>query len=85
MKGNLDRYSFVVLVLISILCSAVAIGYGIRQDDTTKHDFCDIVHSATLNPVPKPADPKANPSREANYVFYEQFVVLKKRLGCGPP
>lgn len=78
-------YSFIVLVLISMLFSAISVAVSIHQNDTTKHDFCDIVHEITSNPVPKPADPGANPSRQGAYINYEKFLVLQARLGCGPP
>lgn len=46
-------------------------------------EFCAVIEAATASPVPRPADPAANPSRESNYEFYIKFVQLGMRLGCG--
>jgi hypothetical protein len=37
----------------------------------------------TRVPVLKPADPKANPSRETGYELYQDFMNLRKQFGCG--
>ncbi|MGH3402016.1 MAG: hypothetical protein ACRDRJ_05765 [Streptosporangiaceae bacterium] len=46
------------------------------------HKFCAVVTGFTAQPVPKPADPAANPSREQNYQWFERFVRLGRSLGC---
>jgi hypothetical protein len=44
--------------------------------------WCDTLNLLTENPVPKPKDPSANPSREGQYLFYSNLVNLKNRFGC---
>ena len=79
-----ERKAYITLVFISVMCSLIAVGINIRHDDITRHDFCDIVHSVTKEPVSKskPANPGSNPSREQDYEWYLRFVVLGQRLGC---
>jgi hypothetical protein len=77
-----ERKAYIVLVLISILCSVIAVYVNIVHDNITRHDFCDVVQSITQRSVSKPANPALNPSRELNYEEYLRFVVLGQRLGC---
>lgn len=44
--------------------------------------WCDTLSLLTERPVAKPADPKANPSREGQYLFYVNLVQLKEHFGC---
>ena len=44
--------------------------------------WCDTLNLLTANPDPKPSDPRANPSREGQYLFYANLVNLKSRFGC---
>jgi hypothetical protein len=78
-----ERYSFVMLVVISIILSVLSFLGGLYEQGQNNHRFCQVIHSATTEPIPKPTDPKKNPSREQNYEAYIQFVQLGKSLGCG--
>jgi hypothetical protein len=49
---------------------------------TNDHKFCQVVNGITSIPVPKPADPLSNPSRENQYEWYLRFVALGKSLDC---
>jgi hypothetical protein len=44
--------------------------------------WCHLLDTLTASPVPKPADPTANPSREETYVFYTELVRLRLNFGC---
>lgn len=52
----------------------------IRADD---HRWCSTLDLLTSQPVPKPADPKANPSRQQGYQLYMDFQNRRHSLGCG--
>lgn len=69
--------------VVMILLVAASLLYAAHLANSTGHKFCAIVHTATAHRVPKPADPKANPSRQNAYVFYAEFVELGRQLGCG--
>lgn len=50
----------------------------LQQHDT----WCSMLDLLTSKPVPKPKDPKANPSRQQNYEYYIVFSAAKARLRC---
>lgn len=76
------RYSFIFLVMLSVVGSILAVFISVQQIANSNHKWCQIVTSITAMPVPKPADPTANPSRERSWEIYVQFVELKRSLGC---
>jgi cyanate lyase len=43
---------------------------------------CTALELLTATPVPKPADPAANPSRETTYKFYEALVYWENSDHC---
>lgn len=43
---------------------------------------CQALELLTATPVPKPADPAANPSRETTYEFYEALLYWEHADGC---
>lgn len=43
---------------------------------------CQALELLTSVPVPKPADPKANPSRETTYEFYQALLYWEHTDGC---
>lgn len=77
-----ERYSYVILVLISVLLSGGAVIFGIVHDAANQRKFCDVVSSIATKPIQKPADPKKDPSRERSYTIYMKFVHLDHSLGC---
>lgn len=46
--------------------------------------WCATFDLLTSPPVPPPANAAANPSREANYLLYSDFVTLERQFGCRP-
>jgi hypothetical protein len=43
---------------------------------------CQALELLTATPVPAPADPAANPSRETTYKFYEALLFWERADGC---
>ena len=77
-----ERYSYVVLVTISILLSAAAVFIGAVHDNDNQRKFCDLVTSIASEPAPKPADPTKDPSRARSYILFQKVEKLDKSLGC---
>lgn len=46
------------------------------------HRWCATMSLLTGDPVPKPSDPTANPSRESSYLLYVDFTQLKRDFNC---
>ena len=77
-----ERRAFVVLAAFMVILTVAAGGFTIVQDHILEHKFCQLVDASIQNPVPKPANPKANPSRETNYEDYVIVLNLDRSLGC---
>jgi hypothetical protein len=80
MRG--ERRAYVVLAALMVVLAAASILFTVHYVRTTEREFCQVVTGVTSQPVPKPADAAANPSREQNYEWYERFVRLGRDLGC---
>lgn len=78
--SRLQGRAVVVLFLIAALFGASNWYWTAREISANNHKFCQVIGSAV--PVPRPADPAANPSRETAYRQYEKFVDLGRSLGC---
>lgn len=76
----LRKRASVLLILVVVLAVGGADWWHTIQEGRY---FCAVVTAATAHPIPRPADPAANPSRENAFEFYEDFVQLGGRLGCG--
>lgn len=76
------RYAFVVLAALALLLSAGNLLFTVHEVSANNHKFCQVVAGVTAVPLPKPANPAANPSRENQYEWYERFVSLGRSLGC---
>lgn len=78
------RLALTIALFFLLLAGAMAGGFYMVQYQISRSQaqWCDTIHLLTSHPVPKPSDPKANPSREQTYLFYENFLELKRRLGC---
>jgi hypothetical protein len=48
----------------------------------SNHQWCAALDLLTAHPVPRPADPAANPSRVTSYQWYEVFMHLGQRFRC---
>lgn len=77
-----ERYSFIILVLISVILSGSALMISIKQNRDSDRKWCQVVDSLIITPAIKPADPKKDPSRERSYEIYIKLVNLDKALGC---
>ena len=76
------RYSFVALVVLSLLLSGASVLFTTHEVQANNHQWCDTLTLLTSKPVAKPADPASNPSRADEYVLYRDFVTLRQRFGC---
>jgi len=54
-------------------------GSAVRDSEQA---ICLVVRLVTAHPVPKPANPRADPSRESSYEFYHAFTQVSQRFGC---
>jgi len=74
---------WVVATLLLIIGAAVAaIVENQHQVTAASQQWCTTLDLLTRTPISKPGDPKANPSREASYELYLDFVHLRKQFGC---
>ena len=74
----------VLLALVLGLSVAVGVGYVDlkKYADAKVQNECQALELITQHPIPKPANPAANPSREAAYQFYLAIVYWENRDGC---
>jgi hypothetical protein len=80
--SRLQGRAVVVLFLIAALAGAGNLFWTGRAIDGNNHKFCQVISG--IVPVPRPADPAANPSRETAYEQWERFAGLGRSLGCAP-
>jgi hypothetical protein len=71
-------------LIVLMFGGAVAADFWISEYTAlhTARQLCGIINLVTKVPIPKPADPKANPSREQNYLQYLEFEVVKRDYRC---
>lgn len=74
--------SVVVLFVIAVGVAAFAVFWVSHAVNANNRKFCSVVTTLTV-PVPRPADPAANPSREHAYTAYVRVSELGRSLGCG--
>lgn len=77
------RYSVVALFVLTLLLSGSNLLWTSYQVNAQAHQWCATLDLLTSHPVPRPASPKANPSRAQAYILYSDFRDLRHRLGCG--
>ena len=82
--SRIQGRAVVVLFLLAAVFGVSNWYWSAHEIGTNNHKFCEVVTGVTSVPVPRPADPKANPSRETSWEWYERFVSLGRSLGCGP-
>lgn len=73
-------------VAMVALCVAASVGgsyvLGLNALHRSNQNWCAALVLLTGNPVPRPADPAANPSREQAYELYQDFIAIERRFGC---
>lgn len=74
--------SLATLVIIVFLATSANLLFTARYVASDDHKWCAAMTLLTAHPVPRPAHPAANPSREQTWQFYETFVHLRHSLGC---
>lgn len=78
------HHDWVVLMAIQLAVLGTALFWAAHEATSTGRKFCAVVEVATEHRVPRPANPRGNPSRENAYIFYLDFVRLRRDLGCQP-
>jgi hypothetical protein len=81
--SRIQGRAVVVLFLLAAVFGVSNWWWTDIQIAANNHKFCQVVSG--IVPVPRPADPAANPSRETAYEQYERFADLGRSLGCGAP
>lgn len=74
--------AFVFLILLIGGAAGASLVISSSQIRQSQRNWCSTMDLLTSKPVSKPPDPKANPSRQNQYILYIDFVKLKKELGC---
>lgn len=70
------------IAVVSLALAAANVAFTVHQVSANDQKFCQVITGFTAVPVPKPADPAANPSREQSYEWYLRFADLGRSLGC---
>lgn len=77
---------FIIALASTVLLVIAGTGFAVysnqHQVSAASQQWCDTLVLLTQNPVPEPADPKANPSREFSYQLYVKFRALEHKFGC---
>lgn len=77
---------FIIAVVGIVLLVVAGTGFAVwsnqHQVSSASQQWCTTLDLLTRTPVPKPADPKGNPSRETAYELYADFMSLKRQFGC---
>lgn len=71
-----------LILLVVIGLQLLGLLFTAHEVNTQGHKFCSIVRAVTSRPVPRPKNPGTNPAREESYQIYEDFVSLRRSLGC---
>ena len=66
---------------IAVLFAVFSLFIVTHEIARNNQKFCAVVTGLTI-PVPKPANPASNPSREHQYIGYLKVVKLGHDLGC---
>lgn len=72
-------------ILIAVLFIAGVAGsyvLGLSNLHRSQGELCTAFELLTARPVPRPADPSANPSREQNYQFYITLRQIEAAYHC---
>jgi hypothetical protein len=77
------RKAVIFLFLLSFTLAGTALFVASHEIGVSARKWCATLDLLTARPVPRPADPAANPSRENAYVFYADISDLRRQFGCG--
>ena len=77
------RRAVIFLFGFAVLLAVLNFSWTVQQVNSSQAKWCTTMDLLTAHPVPKPADPKSNPSREQIYQYYVTFRELRRNLGCG--
>lgn len=72
----------VAVVGIAAAAAVISIATAQRDIGASQRRWCDTLQLLTATPISAPANPKANPSRENEYRFYQDFLRLRNGFGC---
>ena len=81
-RGGMGKVT-VALVIVIVLLLLASLLFTAAYVNRANHTWCSTLILLTQHPVPKPADPAANPSRVTAYHYYSVFLAQRHRLGCG--
>lgn len=70
---------FCLCLLASI---GIPIGYATWYTSSYARHSCDALEILTKTPVPRPTDPKADPSRERTWEFYQGLLYWEREDRC---
>lgn len=78
------RVALSVVFMVFFMVAGLGIEYWMitRIIADSNAQWCDTLSLLTSRPVAKPSDPKANPSRMATYLLYQDFVRLEDKFSC---
>lgn len=78
------RVAVASALIVLMLVAAVGGSYflGLHAISQSQHKWCTTLALLTEQQVPRPADPKANPSRENAWLFYVHLKELERGFGC---
>lgn len=82
--SHATKIALSVMLMILLIVTGLGIEYWMISN-TIRHsdaEWCDTLTLLAANPVPKPADPAGNPSRQNQYLLYLNFTKLKTHFGC---
>jgi hypothetical protein len=74
--------SAVLFVVGLVLVGGFSAGFVLYEVYESQHQWCTVLTLLTSHPVPKPADPAANPSRQQGWLLYSDFVTVRDRFRC---
>lgn len=81
--GRAARRAVVYLFAVAVILAAANLFFTVHQVQAQGQRWCATLDLLTARPASRPADPKANPSREQAYLYYTDFRRLRRELGCG--
>lgn len=82
MVSRRERYSYIMLVVLCILCTVLSVFFSFRHADADERHVCALMDVTINHPAIKPADPEKDPSRELTYEKYLAVLQVARIDGC---